>query len=72
MSAPSAAPNSGKPDFAPPGNITVTGPSTPVPNGGDNDFEKGGGQKHVSGPGEVNLKQAYVTEKKSRSADSYF
>ena len=73
MTAPDVAPDTGRPDFLPPANKPVTGPTTKAPNGGDNQFEKGGGQMHVSGPGEAPMPKAYVTEKQSqKTGDSYF
>jgi hypothetical protein len=72
MSAQSAAKPEGKPDFDKAGNVTVEGDVEKVASSGTPDFEKGGGQKTVKGPGEPDMSKAYETEKKSHSADSYF
>lgn len=73
MSAKTAAPDSGSPDFDKKSDKTVKGPSTPVPSSGTPDFMPGQGQKTVRKQGEAPMPKAYETEKKAQTGpDSYF
>ena len=72
MSAPSVAQPKGHPDFANPGNLLVEGDVEKVGNEFTPDFEKGGGQKTVRGPGEAPMPRAYPSEKQAqKTGDSY-